>query len=60
MQGGVILFGDANKIEFMCFKQEGTMFILRGKPRKFIDQFAYLGTNISSTESNTNILLVKA
>ena len=42
---------NANKIEFTCFKQEGTIYTLSGKPLKIVDQFTYPGSNIPSTES---------
>ena len=41
-----------HKLEFMCF-------ISDGKPLKFIDQFIYHGSNISSTESNVNTCIHK-
>ena len=55
--GGINLFVKANKTEFMYFKAIST---LNGKPLKFVDQFTYLGSNISSTENDVNISLVKA
>ena len=53
--GGIGLNLNANKTEFMCFKQEGAISTL-----KFVDQFTYLGSNISSTESNVNIYIGKS
>ena len=50
---------NANKIEFICFEQEGTTFILSGKPLKLVDQYTNLGSNISSTESVVNIRMGK-
>ena len=50
----------ANKIESLCFKQEGTIFTLSHKPLKFVVQFIYLGRYISSTEKEVNIRLAKA
>ena len=35
----------------MYFKQKVVISNLRGKPLKLVDQFTYLGGNISSTES---------
>ena len=40
----------------MCFKQEGAISTLRGKPVKLVDQFTSLSSNISSTESDLNTL----
>ena len=39
----------------MRFKQEGTS----DRPLKFVNKFTYLGSNISSTESNVDIRLAK-
>ena len=39
----------------MCFKQKGASSTL-----KLVEQFKYLGSNISSTGSDVNIRLVKA
>ena len=46
---------NVNKTEFLCFKQEGAMSTLKGKSLKLVTQFTYLGSNISSTESDFNI-----
>ena len=46
-----------NKTEYMCFKQDEAIATLNPKPKKLIDQFKYLGSNISSTESNVNICI---
>ena len=43
----------------MCFKQ-GAISILNGKPLKLVDQFTYISSNISSTESDVNIHIEKA
>ena len=53
--GGIGLNMNANKIEFMCFKQEGAVSPLSGRPLKLVDKFTYLSSNISSTESGVNI-----
>ena len=44
----------------MCFKQVGTISTQSRKPLKLVDKFTYLGSNISSTESDDNIRLSKA
>ena len=44
----------------MYFKQEGAVSTLSGRLLKFVDQFPYIGKNISSTESGVNIRLAKA
>ena len=43
----------------MCFEQEGAISILSGKTLKVVDQFTYLGIDISSTESDVNIGIAK-
>ena len=58
--GGISLYMNANKTEYMCLKQKGATFTLSDKPLKLVDQFTYLGNNISSTERDVNICLVKA
>ena len=52
---GINLNVNANKTESLCFKQEGTVFIFSGKSLKIIEQFTYLGNNISFTESDVNM-----
>ena len=48
---------NTNKIGFMCFKKEEAISTLSGKPLKLVNKFLYLGSNISSTESDFNIHL---
>ena len=43
----------------MWFKWEEAIFTLSSRPLKLVDEFTYLGSNISSTESGINICLVK-
>ena len=57
--GGIGLYVNAITTEFMSSKQEGTISILSGKSLKLVDQLAYHGINISSTESDVNIHIVK-
>ena len=47
----------SDKTEFMCFKQDAAISTLNGKPLKFVDQFIYLGSNISSTERDANLCI---
>ena len=37
----------------------GAISLLNGKPLQLVDQFIYLNSNISSTESNVNICFEK-
>ena len=50
--GCISLYVNANKTEYVCFKQKGAVSTLSGKPLKLEDQFTYLGSNISSDESD--------
>ena len=43
----------------MCCKQKGALSTRSGKPLELIDWFTYLESNISSTESDVNLRLVK-
>ena len=40
--GGIGLYVNANKTEFMCFKQEGAIFTQSAKFLKLVDKFTYL------------------
>ena len=51
---------EALALTWKCFKQDGAISTLSTRPLKFVDQFTYLSTNISSTESNINICSGKA
>ena len=44
----------------MFLKQKGTIPKLNSYPLKLVKQFTYLGRNISPTESDINIRLMKA
>ena len=57
--GSIGLNVNANKTEFMCFEQGGAISASGGKPLKLVDQFVFLGNNISSSESAVNIWVVK-
>ena len=46
------------KTEFMCFKQDVAIF-LNDQHLKLVDHFTFLGSIISSTESDFNILIKK-
>ena len=57
-EGGISLNAKAKK-ELICFKQERVISTLSGQPLKLADQFIYLGSNISPTESYIKISQVK-
>ena len=58
--GSIDLYVNSNRIEIISFKRERTIFILSGKPLKLVDQFPYVSSSISSTESDVNVRLTKA
>ena len=51
------LYVNVNKTGYMF--QKGTISRPRGKTQKLVNQFTYLGSNISSTERDINIRLAK-
>ena len=51
---------NSNKTKFICFKLEGDISTLNVKPLNLVDQFTYLGSNISSTESDVNVHMSRA
>ena len=52
---GISLYMNSNKTEFICFNKDSVVFSLNSKPLNIVDQFIYLSSNISSTESDVNI-----
>ena len=46
---GIGLYVNSDKTEFMCFNENGDISSLDDKPLKFVGQFKYHGTNITST-----------
>ena len=56
---GIGLYLNPDKTEFLCFKQEIAISTLSSKPFNLVDQFIYLGGNISSTVSDVNMRRVK-
>ena len=59
---GIGLHVDADKTEYICFNQnqKGGISTLKGGSLKLGVKFTYLGSSISSTESNINMCLAKA
>ena len=43
----------------MCLNQDGAVCWLNGKPLELVDQYMYLGSNISSTENVINLHMNK-
>ena len=57
---GIGIFVNADNTK-MCFKPDDNISLLNnGKHLKFVDHLIYLASNISSTESDANILICKA
>ena len=44
----------------MCFNQTGDISTLNGSSLKLVDKFTYLGSSVSSTETDINTPLAKA
>ena len=51
---------NTNKTKCMCFNQEGNISTLNGGSLKLVDKFTYLGSSVTSTESDINICQTKA
>ena len=46
-------------MEYMCFNQIGNISTLHGSPLKLVDKFTYLGSSVSSTETDISMRLAK-
>ena len=57
---GIGLHFNAHKMEYMCFNQTGDISTLNGRSLKVVDKFTYLGSSVSSTETNIDTRLAKA
>ena len=57
---GISLHVNAHKMEYMCFNQRGDISTLNGSSLKLVDKFTYLGSSVSSTETDINMQLAKA
>ena len=51
---------NANKMEYMCFNQRGDISTLNSSSPKLVDKFPYLGSSVSSTETDINMQLAKS
>ena len=54
------LYVNAKKTEYVGYKQNGEIKDLKGTTLKEVEHFTYLGSNISSTEKDVMIRIVKA
>ena len=57
---GIGLHVNAHKMEYMCFNQTGDISTLNGNSLKLVDKFTYLGSSVSSTETDINTRLANA
>ena len=46
---------NAHKTEYTCFKQRGGTSIQNGSSLKLVNKFSYLGSSVSSTETDINM-----
>ena len=51
---GIGLHVNAHKTEYMCFNQTSDLSTLIGSPLELVDKFTYLGSSVSSTETDIN------
>ena len=51
---------NVTKAEYMCYNQDGPIETLNKTPLKKVDDFVYLGSNITSTEKDVLIRILKA
>ena len=51
---GIGLHVNAPKTEYMCFNQRGDISTLNCSSLKLVDKFTYLGSSVSSTETDIN------
>ena len=57
---GIGLHVNAQKTEYMCFNQRGDISTLNGSSLKLVNKFTYLGSSVSSIETDINTRLAKA
>ena len=57
---GIGLHVNAHKTEYMCFNQRGDIFTLNDSSLNLVDKFIFLGSSVSSTETDIDTRLVKA
>ena len=57
---GIGLHVNVHKTEYMCFNQTGDISNLNDTSLKLVDKFTYLGSSVSSTETEIDMRLIKA
>ena len=58
--GGIGLYVNTDKTEYMCFNQRGDISMLNGVFLKLVDKFTYLRSSVSSTKNDINMQRAKA
>ena len=54
------IYVNAHKMEYMCFNQRRGISTLNSSSLKWVDNFTFLGSSVSSTETDINMQLAKA
>ena len=57
---GIGLHVNTDKTEYMCFNQRGDISTLNDSSLKLVDKSTFLGSGVSSTETDINTQLPKA
>ena len=57
---GIGLHVNTHKTEYICFNQRGNISTLNDSSLKLVDKFTYLGTRVSSTETDIDTRRAKA
>ena len=57
---GISLHVNAHKTEYLSFNQRGNISTLNDSSLKLVNKFTYIGSNVSSTETDINLRLAKA
>ena len=57
---GIGLHVNVDKTEYMCFNQRVDISTLNNSSLKLVDKFIYLGSSVSSTETDINMWLAKS
>ena len=57
---GIGLHVNAHKMEYMCLNQTGDISTWSGSSLKLVDKFTYVGSSVSSTETEITTRLAKA
>ena len=57
---GIGLHVNTHKMKYMCLNQTGDISTLNGSSLKLVDKFTYLGSSVSSTETDIDTQLAKA